>query len=467
MVIGNTRLFICIAISALLWIVPVGEALPLTGWHIFSIFIGVIISFILRPYPMAVMVLLGLLSLVATNTITIKDALNGYGDTTVWLVVAAFLIAGAVIKTGLGKRIALNLVVILGKSTIGLGYALCIAELILGPVVPSNTARGGGILAPIMKSLAYALGSRENDQPKKAGQYLALVGAHANLITSAMFLTGMAANPLVAKAAKEVMDIDFDWATWAAGAILPGLLGLFLLPLLIHFIAKPDLKDGRAAQEQAREELRKMGVWSKNEKYMGFVFILLVVLWSTKFLTGLHTTTVAWMGVCTLLLTGTQKWMEMAENKKAWDTMIWLGGLLTLANLLKTHGFIGWFADNAAIWVEGWGGLITLLLLALIYFFSMYFFSMLTAHIAAMATVFIALAMAGGAPLLLTVALFAYFSNLCASLTYYSTGPVVIYYGMGYVKPKKWFETGFIVAVFHLAIWLGPGLAWWKLLGWW
>jgi len=467
MVIGNSRLLICISISALLWFIPVGNALPLSGWHIFSVFIGVIISFILRPYPMAVMVLLGLLTLVATNTITIKDALNGYGDSTVWLVVAAFLIAGAVIKTGLGKRIALNLVVLLGKSTIGLGYALCIAELILGPVVPSNTARGGGILAPIMQSLSYAMGSRENDQPKKAGQYLTLVGAHANLITSAMFLTGMAANPLVAKAAKEVMDIDFDWATWAVGAIFPGLLGLVLLPLVIYAIAKPDLKDGRAAQGKARGELHKMGKWSKDEKYMGFVFILLVVLWSTKFLTGLHTTTVAWIGVCALLLTKTQSWLEMIDNKKAWDTMIWLGGLLTLASLLKTHGFIGWFADNTAIWVEGWGGLMTLLLLALIYFFSMYFFSMLTAHIAAMVTAFITLSMVGGAPLLLTIALFAYFSNLCASLTYYSTGPVVIYYGMGYVKSRKWFEVGFIVAIFHLAVWLGPGMAWWKLLGWW
>lgn len=467
MVIGNTRLFICVAISALLWIVPVGETLSLTGWHVFSIFIGVIISFILRPYPMAVMVLLGLLSLVATNTITIKEALNGYGDTTVWLVVAAFLIAGTVIKTGLGKRIALNLVVKLGRSTIGLGYALCAAELILGPVVPSNTARGGGILAPIMKSLSYALGSRENDQPKKAGQYLTLVGAHANLITAAMFLTGMAANPLVAKAAKEVMDVDFDWGTWALGALVPGIIGLSLLPLLISWIAKPELSDGRAAQQKAREELQKMGSWSKGEKFMGIVFILLLLLWSTKIYTGLHTTTVAWMGVCALLITGTESWMGMAENKKAWDTLIWLGGLLTLANLLKTHGFISWFADNAALWVGGWGSLITLLLLALIYFFSMYFFSMLTAHIAAMVTVFIALALAGGAPIMLTAALFAYFSNLCASLTYYSTGPVVIYYGMGYVKSKKWFETGFIVALFHLIVWLGPGLAWWKLLGWW
>ena len=467
MVIGIPKLFICIAISMILWFLPAGNLLPLSGWHVFSVFIGIIISFVLRPYPMAVMVLLGLLSLVITNTISIQEALNGYADTTVWLVVAAFLIAGSVIKSRLGKRIALTLIIKLGKSTIGLGYALCLSELILGPVVPSNTARGGGILAPIMHSLSYALGSREYDQPKKAGQYLTLVAAHANLITAAMFLTGMAANPLVAKAAKEVMNVDFDWAKWALGAIVPGLIGLSLLPLLINWLAKPELSDGRPAQKKARKELEKMGPLSINEKYMGIVFVLLIVLWSTKSITGLHTTTVAWMGVCALLLTGVENWKGMSENKKAWDTMIWLGGLLTLANLLKTHGFILWFADNAALMTYQWEGLVTLLLLVLIYFFSMYFFSMLTAHIVAMATAFIAISMASGAPTMLTVALFAYFSNLCASLTYYSTGPVVIYYGIGYVKPQKWFKVGFIVALFHLAIWLGPGLAWWKILGWW
>ena len=48
----------------------------------------------------------------------------------------------------------------LGRSTKGLGYSLCLSELILAPVVPSNTARGGGILAPIMRSLAVSLDSR-------------------------------------------------------------------------------------------------------------------------------------------------------------------------------------------------------------------------------------------------------------------------------------------------------------------
>src|SRR5256885_14239398 len=84
-------------------------------------------------------------------------------------------------------------IALLGKRTIGIGYGLAICELVLAPFTPSNTARGGGIVHPIMKSIANAF---DSDPAKgtqgKVGTYLALVNYHANPITSAMFLTATA-----------------------------------------------------------------------------------------------------------------------------------------------------------------------------------------------------------------------------------------------------------------------------------
>lgn len=437
------------------------------GWKIFAVFFTVIVGFILRPYPNGPMVLFGLVALMATKTLTVSEALAGYADSTVWLVVSAFLIAGGVVHTGFGRRLALTLVSWLGKSIIGLGYSLCGAELLLGPFVPSNTARGGGILAPIMRSLAEALDSRPEKEPKRAGEYLTLVGAHANLIAAAMFLTGMAANPLVKKAASDVFAIDFGWGAWALGAIIPGLVGLSLLPIVIYFLAKPTLKDTHAAQETAQDELRRMGPWSSGEKVMCAVFIILLGMWTTKSLHGMSTTLVAWIGVSLLLLTRTESWEDIAGNDKAWDTLIWLGGLLTMANSLKSYGFIDWFASNMKFLVEDLSGIAIIISLALIYFYSMYFFSMLTAHIAAMVAAFFAVASGVGAPAMLTVAILAYFSNLCGCVTNYSTGPLIIYFGLGYVPQPKWFGVGFLVSLFHLAIWLSVGMMWWKFLGWW
>ena len=225
---GYYKLIICVLISVLCWFCGDLTTAPIIGWHTFSIFIGVIISIILKPFPIGMSVIIGLITLVATKTITLYESLSGFSDSTVWLVVAAFLIAGGVINTGVGKRIALKLVTWFGKSILGLAYSICGAELILGPVVPSNTARGGGILAPIVNSLSHSLDS-STDNPEKAGSFLTLVGSHANLITAAMFLTGMAANPLISKAAESVFGISFRWGTWALGAIVPGLIALTLL----------------------------------------------------------------------------------------------------------------------------------------------------------------------------------------------------------------------------------------------
>jgi len=113
------------------------------------------------------------------------------------------------------------------------------------------------------------------------------------------------------------------------------------------------------------------------------------------------------------------------------------------------------------------GPLLVAITLILVYFFSMYGFSMLTGHITAMAGAFLAVAIAAGTEPILMVALLAYFSNLCGCLTNYSTGPVVIYFGLGYVSAAKWFRIGIMVALFHLVVWLGLGLVWWKILGWW
>ena len=457
----------CVVLGALLWMMAPPEGMPVQGWRIFSVFISVIVSLVLRPYSMGTMVLFGLVTLTITKSLTIEETLSGYGDKTVWLVVAAFLIAGGVIHTGFGRRVALMFVGRLGKSTLGLGYSLCGAELLLGPVVPSNTARGGGILSPIVLSLCNTLDSHPHREPERAGKFLVLVAAHANLITAAMFLTGMAANPVVARAAKDILGIEFGWGDWALGAIVPGLVSLTLLPPLMYFLSRPELKDTRAAQAKARQDLREMGPWKKGERVMAAVFVLLVLLWSTFAFHGLHSTLVAWIGVCLLLLTRTEKWQDVVGNDQAWDTFIWLGGLLTMANSLKKYEFIDWFAATTQTWVVGFDGMTVIILLALIYFYSMYCFSMLTAHIVAMVAAFFAVALEGGAPAMVTIALLAYFSNLCACTTNYSTGPVVIYFGLGFVSPQEWFARGFQVSLFHLSIWFGIGLIWWKILGWW
>ncbi|MEO2006753.1 MAG: DASS family sodium-coupled anion symporter, partial [Candidatus Poribacteria bacterium] len=322
-------------------------------------------------------------------------------------------------------------------------------------------------VGPIVRSLAEALDSRPDHKPERAGRYLVQLGAHANLIAAAMFLTGMGANPLVAKAAGDIFGIELTWGRWALGAIVPGLLGLALLPLLMRFLTKPSMTDVGAARAAARDRLAEMGPWSGREKGVAAVFVVMLAMWIANPLHGLGTTPVAWLGVCALLFTGLEDWENVTANKSAWDTMVWLGGLLTLATLLRDLGLVDWFAGLSAELAAGRDGVVVMVALALIYFYSMYGFSMLTGHITAMVAAFFAVCLAAGAPPQASVALLAYFSSLCGCLTNYSTGPFVIYFGFGYVPAKQWFRNGFVMSLYHCGLWLTVGMAWWKVLGWW
>ncbi|MEQ8879233.1 MAG: DASS family sodium-coupled anion symporter [Cyclobacteriaceae bacterium] len=461
------RIFICVVVGIVLWYYPISAEIPRDGQEVFAVFIAVIVSFLLRPLPMAPMVLLGLISLIITGTISLDQALVGFGNSTVWLVVAAFLISGAVLNSGFGHRIALFLISKLGKNIFGIAYGLCGSELILGPVVPSNTARGAGIHAPIAQSLSEALGSYPDKLPDRAGAYISLVGGQANLVTAGMFLTGMAANPLLSEAAGEILKINFDWITWATGTIVPGLISLAGLPLFIYQFSKPDLRDTREVQKQVKQQYKALGKWKTSEKWMCGIFIFLIALWTTSKLHGMGTSLVAWIGVCTLFLSGTYSWDKMIRTSGAWDALIWLGGLLTMANLLKDYGFVEWFSTSVSAAMPPVDPLLLMVLLALIYFYSMYLFSMLTGHIAAFIGGFFAIAMAYSIPPLTMAALFSGFSTLCGCLTNYSSGPEIMYYGQGYVPLLRWFKVGFLLSIYHIAIWLTFGLAWWKFLGWW
>ena len=159
-------------IGAAIWLMPVPAGLKPQAWHLLAIFIATIIGIILQPLPMGAMALIGITVCALTDTLTVPQALSAFADATIWLIVCAFLFARSFIKTGLGSRIAYMLMSKIGDSTLKLGYVMCISDLILAPATPSNTARGGGVLYPIVRSLSSAFESEPGPTARRVGAYL-------------------------------------------------------------------------------------------------------------------------------------------------------------------------------------------------------------------------------------------------------------------------------------------------------
>jgi DASS family divalent anion:Na+ symporter len=456
------------ALAGAILLIPRPDAVEPHGWAVFAIFAGTILGLILRPLPLGAVALIGLTATMLSKTLEPDVALSGFGNATIWLIVCAFFIAKGFAVTGLGTRIALVFVRKLGRRSLGLGYGMALTDLVLAPATPSNTARAGGVLFPIVRSLSSLSGSEPNPETRRRlGAYLTLSAFHVNAVTSAMFATAMAANPVIqALAGKE--GVDLSWAKWALAASVPGAVSLVVVPLLLHKVFPPELRDTPEAPKEAERQLKEIGPVSRDEKLMIGTVVMLLLLWSLgDQVLDISPTVSAFFGVCVLLVAGVLTWNGLLEERAAWDTLVWFAVLVMLAGQLAELGFIGWFSGQIASGVDGMSWQVAFVILSLVYFYAHYLFASNTAQVAAMYAAFLATAIAVGAPPELAALVLAFESSLFACLTHYATGPAPVLFGAGYVTLGEWWRIGALMSVVNITIWMLVGGLWFKIVGYW
>ncbi len=464
---------ITLLVGLVIWFSPVPEGVKVEAWHLLAIFVATIAGIILKIMPMGAVAIMGISVTALTGVLdpespgkAIAYSLSGFSNTTIWLIVLAFFIARGFIKTGLGSRIAFLFVKLLGKRTLGLSYGLLGADLILAPAIPSNTARAGGIIYPILRSLAMGFGS-DPDKPetnKKMGSFLTITAYHGNIITSAMFMTAMAANPLAAKLATDA-GFEITWGSWALAASVPGIISLAVVPYLLYKLHPPEIKSTPDAPGMAREKLSEMGPMKSSEWIMLFTFVSLIVLWIFGSSIGVHGTTAGILGLSVLLITRVLTWNDVISEKGAWDTLVWFSALVMMATYLNKLGMIGWFGATMEQSISGVPWTTAFPIIIGIYFYSHYLFASSTAHVSAMYAAFLAVGVAVGVPGMLLALTLGFMSNLYAVTTHYGMGPAPVLFGSGYVELKTWWRLGFIMSIVFLVIWMGIGGLWWKVIG--
>lgn len=483
----NMKWLVVILSGVGIYLCPTPDGITDASWRLLAIFMATIVGSILRPVSGGAMVLLGVGAVAITRampvsealartagdakaleTLRLKSALAGYADPVVWLVLAAFFMSHGMIRTGLGRRLALLFIRGFGRRSLGLGYALVGTDMLLATVIPSNGARCGGITFPIARSLAEEYDSRPGPTAGRLGAFLMVFVYQCEVIICATFLTGQAGNLVIQRLARQQTGIDLNYTTWMIGGIVPGVVTLIVTGFLLYRLFRPEVTATPGATDFARRELAKMGPISSAERLMLLVFALTGLLWAT---TGrLHTidySVVALLGICLLLVFNVVNWRDLMAEHAAWDVFIWYGGMVRMAEALGETGLTQRFAVFASGLTAGWSWWAALAGLLLVYFFAHYAFASITAHALAMYLPFLIVILAAGAPPFLSVALLSYFSNLAASLTHYGTTPGPIYFGAGYVSQPTWWRLGLIAAFPNILIWVTVGLAWWKLLGWW
>jgi len=459
--------------GAIIWFTPPPSLLAENAWHMFAIFATTIFAIILKVMPIGAVTMIALIFSAFTGVTPLNgkadqvSALSGFSNGTIWLIGIAMFISRAVIKTGLGKRVALWFISKCGSSMLGVAYGLALADLVLGPGIPSASARGGGIMYPITQSIATSYHSTPGPSARKAGAFLMLSVSQIDAIVCTLFLTAMAGNPLIAELARS-QGVEISWTTWFIGAVVPGIASLILLPLALYLFYPPELKKTPEIPEIARKELKDLGPMSLAEKILALDFILLILLWTVgDIVFSIPATLSAFIGLAILLLTNIMSWKNITEEKTAWDTMFWFAVLIMMANALNKYGMINWISDHIVSYVGHFEWLTVFLILVLVYFYTRYFFASAMAHISAMYLAFLVVAISVGTPPLFAALVLGYTSNLSMGLTQYSGGPGPALFGSGYNTTGQWWGVSFLVSIVSILIWLIIGGAWMKMIGFW
>lgn len=460
------RWAIVVGTAVLILLAPLPPGIAPASWRLLAIFAATIVGSIVRPAPASSIVLFGVTAIALTGTMAPADALKGYADPIVWMVLCAFFISRAIINTGLGRRIAFVFIRALGTRSLGLSYALVSTDVLLASFVPSNGARAGGVIFPVTESLAQAYDSQPGPTRRRLGAFLMTAVYQCDVVCSTMYLTGQASNVLIAKFARDTAHVDLTYTRWIVGAIIPGVAALLLVPFIIYRLFPPEVTHTPHATELARQELKRMGPMSRDERLTMLVFVIVAGLWMTMSVHHINYAVVALLGVSILLMTNVLHWDDVTGERSAWDVFIWYGGLVRMAEALGETGITKAFAEFAASYTTGlaWGAALAILLL--VYFYAHYGFASITAHATAMYTPFLVVVIAAGAPPFLAAMLLAAFSNLSACLTHFGTTPAPIYFGAQYVTQREWWRMGFIASLVTIPIWALLGVGWWKVLGW-
>ncbi|MCL4798105.1 MAG: anion permease [Burkholderiales bacterium] len=468
-----------VAVAVILALIPPPDGLPQHAWWYFAIFAGVIVGLMFEPLPGGAIGLIGVtLVMVLANHVylspdqlakagakwpaeAIRWGLSGFSNTTVWLIFGAFMFAMGYEKTGLGRRIALMLVKAMGRKTLTLGYAVAIADLILAPFTPSNTARSGGTIFPVIKNLPPLYDSKPNDpSARRIGGYIMWTALATTCVTSSMFLTALAPNLLALELAQKTAKVEFSWMQWFVAFAPVGIVLLIAVPLLTYFLYPPEVKSGEEVPKWAGAELQKMGSISRRESTLAILVIVALALWI--FGGGfVDATTAALVVISLMLLTGVVSWDDVLGNKQAWNTLAWFATLVALADGLNRVGFVKWLATAIAGQMTGVSPIVAMVVLVLAFYFLHYMFASITAHVTALLPVMLAVgATIQGMPMQTFAGALLLTLGIMGILTPYATGPSPVYYGSGYIPSGKFWQLGAVFGVIYIAALLVIGLPW-------
>lgn len=439
--------------SILCFILPDYTVLSPASVRMLIIFISTMICIISEVCNPIILLLLAVTCASLSGTIDVKMGFSGFSNTVPWLLFVVLSLAKTISSSTLGLRLAYLFMKYFGGSMTGLSYSLLLTELLIGPLLPSNTARAASLDMPLVKSLTqYISCNTKGVSEKSIGSYLSLLGICGNAASSGLFLTAMLSNTLVVDAAAQ-FGLNATWITWFRYMIIPYFAFLILLPFILQVICKPNIHNLNTLKELAAKKYEELGSITNQEKLIIFVFLGMLVLWIFSAILNLPIMTTALIGLCIFIFTGVLNIKEILSNYGTFSSVVLLGLMISLVNCLVDLKVIEWFSGIISNSVCDFNKSIVFIIITSTYYFAQYFFTCESSKIIALYAPFLGAGIAVGIDARMLAVTLAAFSSAADVLSSHVSPSGLTLYSAGYLSFKKWMYYGIIIAVCFLTIW--------------
>ncbi|MDB2544639.1 DASS family sodium-coupled anion symporter [Woeseiaceae bacterium] len=452
-----------IAIAMMLTQPP--EELSIQAWRVAAMGVLMAIWWATEAIPIAITALLPLVFFPLLGIASIQDTASPFANKVIYLFLGGFIVAFAMQRWNLHRRIALTILQYVGgngRSLVG-GFMIVSALLSMWVMNTSTTM----MLLPIAISVITVIQSSVkhlNDKQKQDFQYAMLLGvAYASSIGGMSTLVGTAPNAMLAAFMLETYDTELSFSKWMlVGIPLSAVMAPLAWLSLTRWVFKVDFNTNNTGKSALKKMKDELGPITKPEIRVGIIFLFLAAAWisrplltSIPGLSALDDSSIAMAGAIALFImpSGDKndplllRWVYL--EKLPWSILLLFGGGLSLASAVSNSGLAGWLGSN----LSAVGNLPVTLLIVLIAVMII-FLTELTSNIATTATFLpvigaIALEM-GVNPIMLAAPVTLAAS--CAFMLPVATPPNAIVFGSGLLSIPKMIRAGFALNLIGIVI---------------
>jgi len=435
------------------------EGLSKEGTSTLAIGTWIAVWWISEAIPISVTALLPFILFPITDVMSVKGVSSAFANQMIFLFLGGFILAVAIEKTNLHKRIALNIIYKIGSNwnKVILGFMLATAFLSMWI---SNTATAVMML-PIGLAVISQIQAPE-DIKKKMGRSLMLSIAYGCSIGGIATIIGTPTNVIFVGVVEEIYGHTISFTQWMLLGLPFSLLlltiGWFYLTKIVFPIRTQGIPGGK---EAIAMQLKQLGKISYQEKAVFAIFIGVALCWITnsfllkKIIPGINDTLIAIAGAIILFVVpsgekhknGIINW-QTAE-KIPWGILLLFGGGLALAEGFKVSGLAQWIGNQFTLFET-----LPIIVLILVIITVINFLTEITSNVATAAMLMPILA-----ALALSIDVHPYFlmvaatiSASCAFMLPVATPPNAVVFGSGLLSIPQMMKTGFWINIISILI---------------